>query len=162
GRHRIGYWYWEFAEAPREWNCHAEQIQELWAPTQFIADALRKVMTIPVISMLPGVELGPVEPISRSRYGIPVDHFLFLFIYDMASIQERKNPIGLIEAFRMAFRRDDRATLVIKVGKASRFPKQFARIQDAARKAGVVLVDKTLPRSEVNGLLNACDCYVSL
>ena len=32
----------------------------------------------------------------------------------------------------------------------------------AARRAGVVVIDRTLPREEAYGLIQACDCYVSL
>ena len=161
-RYRIGMWYWEFGEIPPEWERHAESIRELWAPTQFIAGALKKVMPVPVYPMLPGVELGPVATVARAKYGLPTDKFLFLFMYDMNSIQERKNPLGLIEAFREAFRRDDRAALAIKVSRGQNNPIEFAKLTAAAKKAGAFVIDKTVPREDAYGLVQACDCYVSL
>ena len=49
---------------------------------------------------------------------------------------ERKNPLSLIRAFRMAFRPDDRASLVIKVVRGASNPKDWARLKSAADDAG--------------------------
>src|SRR5262249_55264476 len=54
--YRIGYWYWEMETAPRKWARHACWVHEAWAPTRFIAAALRAVLPIPVFDMLPGIE----------------------------------------------------------------------------------------------------------
>ncbi len=108
-RYRIGMWYWEFGEIPPQWIKLARAVNELWAPTHFIADALTNAnIAVPVLPMLPGIEIGNVEPLPRSRFGIPEEKTLFLFAYDMNSIHERKNPLGVIEAFQKAFRPDDR------------------------------------------------------
>jgi GT2 family glycosyltransferase/glycosyltransferase involved in cell wall biosynthesis len=161
-RYRIGMWYWEFGEAPPEWRIHAETARELWAPTRFIARALEKTLPVPVYPMLPGVELGEVAVVPRQRYGLPDDKFLFLFMYDMNSMQERKNPLGVIAAFQDAFRRDDRVALAIKVARGSNNPPELARLNEAAKKAGVFVIDQLLRREEAQGLIQSCDCYVSL
>ena len=44
-----------------------------------------------------------IDPqIDRRRLGLP-DAFTFLFVFDFLSVFERKNPLGLIEAFTKAF-----------------------------------------------------------
>jgi len=161
-RYRIGMWYWEFGEIPPEWEKRARKIDELWAPTRFIADALRRSIDLPVVPMLPGVELGPVAPLSRSRFGIPDDKLLFLFMYDMGSIQERKNPLGVIQAFREAFRHDDGVHLVIKVSRSRANRGDYLKLLEAAKDAGVQVINATVPRDEAYGLMQCCDCYVSL
>jgi len=160
--HRIGMWYWEFAQAPAEWRCIAESLDEVWAPSRFVAQALREVLEIPVIDLPPGVEVGEVIPFDRSLLGVPRSHTLFLFIFDAGSVTERKNPLGLITAFRLAFRSDDKATLVIKATNLRTHPEEASRLRAAARQAGAIILDQTLPRAELNGLIRACDCYVSL
>jgi len=40
--------------------------------------------------------------VARGRFGLPDDRFLFLMMYDVNSVQERKNPRGAIEAFKRA------------------------------------------------------------
>ena len=75
---------------------------------------------------------------------------------------DRKNPLGLIKAFRRAFRRKDKVSLVIKVAHAHQFPQDAARLRAAARQAGVILFEQSLSRADLNGLIQTCDCYVSL
>ena len=83
---------------------HAELLDEVWAPTRFIHDALRRIMPIPVTPMLPGM-LPPVAPdLPRSHFGLDPCKFLFLFVFDMNSVFESgKNPLAVVSAFREAF-----------------------------------------------------------
>ena len=41
-------------------------------------------------------------------------------------------------------------------------PEEATRLRAAARQAGAIILEQTLPRGELNGLIQACDCYVSL
>jgi glycosyltransferase involved in cell wall biosynthesis len=41
-------------------------------------------------------------------------------------------------------------------------PEEIQRLKEAAKKANVILVDEVLPREKAYGLIEACDCYVSL
>ncbi|MEI9976318.1 MAG: hypothetical protein WDO73_32270 [Ignavibacteriota bacterium] len=43
---------------------------------------------------------------SRADFGIPPDVFLFLYVFDLASSFERKNPLALVRAFRKALAAD--------------------------------------------------------
>jgi hypothetical protein len=110
---RIAYWYWELEAVPPHWAKHAADIQELWAPTRFIADAMRRVMPVPVTQMLPGVNPVRFCPLGRAYFGLPEDRFLFLFMFDMSSVMERKNPLAVLRAFRKGFRTNDRAAVVV-------------------------------------------------
>lgn len=162
GRYRIGMWYWEFGEIPPEWGVQAETLHEVWAPTRFIAEALHRSLRVPVHSVLPGVRLGAFTPLPRSHFGIPDDRYAFLFMFDMNSIQERKNPLGLIEAYVEAVRADDRAVLVIKVSRGANAPRELARLLQAAKRAHAIVIDRMMSREESYALMHACDCYVSL
>jgi len=73
----------------------------------------------------------------------------------------RKNPLGLIEAFRRAFP-DREAALAIKVSRASSDPANRDALVAACRSVGVTLIDEVLPRGDVLALLNCADSYVSL
>ncbi len=42
------------------------------------------------------------------------DGFCFLFVFDYRSVFRRKNPLGLVEAFRRAFEPANGSSLVIK------------------------------------------------
>jgi glycosyltransferase involved in cell wall biosynthesis len=162
GVFRIALWYWELEDIPEAWADHARRLDEVWAPTAFLGRAMRRALPVPVFDMLPGVQLGEVPALPRGRFGLPEGRFLFLFMFDMASIMERKNPLGVIRAFRQAFGPRDGAALAIKVARGACYPEDRARLNRAAADAGVTLIDQSLTREEANGLLNACDCYVSL
>jgi glycosyltransferase involved in cell wall biosynthesis len=112
--------------------------------------------------VLPGVELGEIEPVAKADLGIPPANYVFLFMFDMCSQMARKNPLGVIEAFRRAFGRHDKASLVIKVSRGRSHPQEFAQLEEAARVAGVILVDEVLSRARAYGFIEMCDCFVSL
>ncbi|MEZ0387273.1 MAG: glycosyltransferase family 4 protein [Verrucomicrobium sp.] len=162
GVHRIGVWYWELDQLPPEWIERASSMQELWAPSRFIADAMRPVMPVPVFEMPPAVRASPSGSLSKNLLPLPEGKFLFLFMFDMCSVMERKNPLGLIRAFEKAFGKGEKVALVIKVLRGAAFPDDFDRLKDAAHAAGVCLIDQALSEDETQSLLNACDAYISL
>src|SRR5262249_41268260 len=134
------------------------QFDEIWAPSSFTLDAVSRLSPIPVVRIplcLP--EVLPTKPWSRSRFGLPRDQFLFLFMFDFHSFLERKNPLGLIRAFRKAFGKRDRATLVLKCSHST--PESRRMVEEAAGGAKVHLLDAVLSREETNTLVSLCDCY---
>jgi glycosyltransferase involved in cell wall biosynthesis len=161
GVRRIAVWYWELDEVPVDWRPHLQWADEVWAPTEFIAGAFRKAVSCPIVAMLPGVELPSFKPKPRSAFGLSHDKYLFLFSFDMGSVMARKNPLAAIEAFRRAFRRDEPVHFAIKVSRGDSRPRDLTRLKEAAKAAGVQLIDRVLPRSDVLALLNTADCYVS-
>ncbi len=162
GTYRIAQWYWELEVVPRRWARHARLIDEVWAPTRFIADAMRRALPMPVTDMPPGVELGPVAPLGRGHFGLPADRFLFLFVFDMRSILERKNPLAIVRAFRRAFRPDEPVALAFKVTHGDKDAAGLELLRREAGSVGALVLDRMMSRQEVNALLNCCDCYVSL
>ena len=49
--YRIGMWYWEFEQAPAEWRRIARSLDEVWAPSRFVAHALREILEVPVVEL---------------------------------------------------------------------------------------------------------------
>jgi glycosyltransferase involved in cell wall biosynthesis len=162
GVYRIGVWYWESETAPPAWAQLGSCLQEVWAPSRFVAEALRRILSIPVVHMPVGLAIGSVAPVGRAYFGLPTDKFLFLFMFDMYSIMERKNPLGVIRAFRHAFRPNEPVALVLKVSNGAANRENLGRLVEAARSAGVTVIDRLLSREDSYALLGACDCYVSL
>jgi glycosyltransferase involved in cell wall biosynthesis len=163
GVYRVACWAWELEQFPPEVAAHAGLADEVWVPSEFCARAVRAALPDrPVLAMPPAVAAPPFEHRPRSYFGLPDDRFLFLFVFDMASGMERKNPLGLVRAFRAAFRPSDPVHLAIKVSRGEKHPAEFANFRRAAAEAGVTLLDRLLPRGEVLALLATCDAYVSL
>ena len=166
GRDRVAVWDWELEEVPSTWTSRAREFTELWAPTKFIGDAMRKALDVPVIDLLPGVELEPVTPLPRSRFGLPEGEFIFLFMFDMCSIFERKNPLAIIDAFDLAFPKTingpARPRLVIKVNRGSFNQAGMTALKIGLDRIGGILLDGTYTRNEAYALIQCADAYVSL
>jgi glycosyltransferase involved in cell wall biosynthesis len=160
--HRIAYWNWELEKVPDEWAEAAELVDEIWSPTRFVADSMRNRMPKPVHHILPGVEIGPVETINRGALGIPEDHFLFLFMFDLHSQVHRKNPVGVFRAFQKAFRHDDRVTLLIKTSGGDIHSADFAALRETIRGSNVILLDQVVSRAQAYGFIAMTDGFVSL
>ncbi len=161
GRDRVAMWYWELEEVPEAWIPRARQYREIWAPTRFIAEAMRKTLDVPVIDLLPGVELEPMTPLPRAHFGLPESEFLFLFMFDMCSVFERKNPLAIIEAFTRAFP-EGGPRLVIKVNRGSFNPEALESLRSGLAAINGILLDGTYTRNEAYALMACADCYVSL
>ena len=160
--YRVAVWWWELEQLPAEWLGRAADVDEIWAPTAFIAAALRPLGK-PVFPMLPSVRLPAFAPLPKSHFGLDPTKFTFLFVFDMNSRMPRKNPLGLIAAFRRAFGRSEPVELAIKVSPQGAFyPEWWQELRAAARDHAVTLIDRPMPRGELLALMNAADAYASL
>jgi len=160
--YRIAYWYWEFNSIPDLWVAKAKQVDEVWAATEFVAKGLRERLKLPVRTLFPGVKLAPFDKRSRSSFGLDETPYTFLFTFHMMSVMERKNPLGLIRAFRAAFTPADNACLVLKTSYGERYPQQIRELRDAAQGANIRVIDEVYSPDAVLALIDACDAYVSL
>jgi glycosyltransferase involved in cell wall biosynthesis len=162
GRYSIGLWFWEVSRFRSEWQRSFELIDEVWAPTAHIADALTPISPIPVLPMRIPVQMGAIVPRSRAELGVP-EGFLFLFSFDYLSVFERKNPLAVIEAFSRAFAPGEGPSLVLKCINGEHDPTNHERLlAAAAEREDIHVVDRYLDPREKDGLTAACDCYISL
>jgi len=162
GVHRVAVWWWELSTIPPEWHDRGRDVDEVWAPTRFVADALRPLGK-PVHLMPPSVELPAFDPLPKAAFGLDPQKFTFLFVFDMNSRMPRKNPLGLLRAFRLAFDRSEPVELAIKVSpQESFYPGWWKELRAATADAGVTLIDRAMSRGELLALMNAADAYVSL
>ena len=164
-RYNIAYWAWELPEFPDDWVPTWRYYNEVWCPSRFVADAVSRKVPLPVVVM-PHAVKPELEPRDwRAHFGFPADQVLFLFAFDFNSYLERKNPMGLVEAFRRAFpdKSQQEAGLVLKYHSGDRHPNDLARLKEALSDVGPVYeISESLPREAVTGLQAACDVFVSL
>ncbi len=163
GVHRIAVCWWELPSFPDCWLTRENWTDEIWAPTRFIQEALERAGLRNTRIVLPSVGLSPFPKLQRSDFGLPEDRTIFLFTFDMRSSHGRKNPHGVIRAFRMAFPdRQQAPLLVIKVSKGQRDPRAFERLREATNGMDILLIDEVMTRERSYALLDVADCYVSL
>jgi glycosyltransferase involved in cell wall biosynthesis len=159
---RIGVWGWETNSIPSRWRRAFELVQEIWVYSRFMVENIGAVSPVPVVALPPPVQ-PPSEPAVPQRLGTPDDGFLFLFVFDYLSTLQRKNPVGLIEAFKRAFAPGEGPRLLIKTINAPLRPLAEEEVLWAAYgRPDVHIVDRSLSGAQLNGLMAACDCYISL
>jgi glycosyltransferase involved in cell wall biosynthesis len=164
GRYNIGSWFWELSQFPQEWYSSFEPFDEIWAASSFIQDSLARVSPVPVVRVPLALPPQPQidHNLNRSDFGFPGDAFIFLFIFDFASVLERKNPVGLIKAFKMAFGDRSDAMLLLKVVHSKSYPSELKVLKAACLNSNVRILDRVLNRPQLNALLSISDCFTSL
>lgn len=162
--YRIAVPFWELAEFPDAWRPALDLMDEIWAPSRFIQMALVRKVSRPVTYMPIALSFETPKHYERSYFSLPERKFLFFFAFDFLSFQERKNPTGVYRAFRKAFPRGaGDAHLVLKTLNGAFATSDLADLREAvASDPDVTQIDKTLTRDETLGLINSCDCILSL
>jgi glycosyltransferase involved in cell wall biosynthesis len=162
GRHTVGYWFWELEQFPPFMHAGFDVVDEVWAASRFVADAIGRIGRRPthhVPLALPVPRCA--SHVTRDSLGLP-GGFLFLFVFDFFSIIERKNPLGLVEAFGRAFRPGEGPTLLIKTINGHRCRLELERLRAAVDRPDVLVIDEYYTAEQKDSLLGLCDCYVSL
>ncbi len=162
GKYNIGYWVWELADFPEEWRNQFQCFDEIWTASQFCADVISKASPIPVIRIPHSITMSSMGSIKRTDCGIGEQSYVFLFMFDLLSYFERKNPIALIEAFKMAFQPHEDVRLVLKVSGSKFNPSVLEKMRGSIQGCRVTMIDEVFPKEEINSLIGLSDCYVSL
>jgi GT2 family glycosyltransferase/glycosyltransferase involved in cell wall biosynthesis len=163
GRYSIGVWFWEVEDFPAELHAAFDYVDEIWVASEFMRQTLVKVSPKPVFKFPLPIMAPEINPsLSRADLGLP-ERFSFLFSFDFLSVLERKNPIGLIEAFRRAFRPGEGPALLIKtINGDKRVPQMEELLYAAAGHPDITIRDGYLSAVEKNTLTALCDAYISL
>ena len=162
-RYNVAYWAWELPEFPEAWVDACQYYDEIWCPSAFVRDAIAARVPLPVQVMPHAIDFNVPVGNQRARFDLPADRCTFLFLYDLNSYQERKNPHAVIEAYRQAFPDEAGVQLVIKTQNRDRNPEAFKVLQAAlSGLSNTTLIDRTLSREDVHNLEAACDAFVSL
>ena len=64
-RYNIAFWLWELEEFPKEWTPAIDLVDEIWTPSEFTSESIRKVTDKPVITIAhrtPGIGELPFCP----------------------------------------------------------------------------------------------------
>lgn len=157
---------WELARYPKEWATELDRFDEIWAPSQFIKEALESECKRPVIHMPHASEVVLRSFLSRRYFGIPEADYVFLFFFDVRSYPRRKNPQAVIQAFRqlLACKPYSRARLVMKVNGAELAPELMAELSESVEDIAnsVTIHHRLMSDNETKNLVRCCDCFVSL
>ncbi|MEZ5786309.1 MAG: glycosyltransferase [Xanthobacteraceae bacterium] len=162
-RHRIGYWHWELPVFPAIWAPAFDFVDEVWAPSRYVAASIASATKKPV-TVVPHSVVGSTidKRAARDFLRLPQDPFIFLFVFDTRSYVGRKNPAALIRAYLDAFPRDaaEQTLLVLKFHGA---PEAISRvIRSAHGDRRIVVIHQVFSAPEMAALTAAADAFVSL
>lgn len=161
--YRVGYWWWEVDRMHADYQASLDVVDEIWVGSTDVAHLLRNLTDRPVHRVpLPPRRPSP-SPVDLRALGVDPATTLFTFAFDHSGILGRKNPLGLIDAWRSAFTPDDGCTLVIKTVNHSLHRVSAEAVRHAAAgRPDIVLVEEFLDTATLDGLLAASAAYVSL
>lgn len=167
GRRNIVYLAWEQRDFHPFWKEVFTGFDQVWAISSFAAESLRRALGREVLALPAVLDFNELPPPARpEEVGLDPERCTFLYVFDVFSALERKNPLGAIEAFRRAFRRDDRVELRLKAshGERPEHWSQLRRLLEAAARTGlrITFERRRLPRRELLRLISAASAYVSL
>lgn len=161
-RYNIAFWLWELEEFPKSWEKALTLVDEVWTPSEFASESVRKVTDKPVYTIPYCVTAPTDDQYDREYFGLPEDKFLFLAMYDTNSTMERKNPLGAIKAFQQAFSPEDsRVGLVLKMNN----PRQedLEAVQASLGEyQNIYYITEIMDKVVVNSLIKSVDVFVSL
>lgn len=165
GYMNVGWWQWELEVFPKAWQPHVFNIvDEIWASSKFLESMYKQVTYKPVRLVPLAVSVERIKPYSRLHFGLQKNKFIFLYIFDFNSSVARKNPMATVKAFKHAFEINDKSvSLVIKTMNIRPNSVEWQEFEMECKKdKRIKIITATLNRSEVLGLINACDVYISL
>jgi glycosyltransferase involved in cell wall biosynthesis len=164
GQYRIGYWPWELLRFPGLWNDVYALVDEIWTGSTFTARSYRAHCPKPVRRLPCPVVLPKAEPVPRRELRLHhADAFAFVYPFDVNSHLARKNPLGLIRAFRLAFPpRDLDVALLLRVNGNPDGHRGWAEVvAESAADHRITILAGTLDRQASLGVVAASDCLVS-
>jgi len=135
----IGHWIWELEKLPPEWTREAPSFDEVWAPTELVADSIRSSLQsyrgpIRVVPYAVGKAAFPPPDSAgrdevRRRFRIDRSTRVLGYAFSASSNYERKNPEAAIDVFRSVFRDGDRrGALILRCQDFDRFPDERQRL----------------------------------
>jgi glycosyltransferase involved in cell wall biosynthesis len=161
----IGQWFWELEVAPSWYRDAYQYVDELWAPTKFIEEMLRREAPSHIhVEYMPLPLRKPRVVEDATREDLDLDNrYMFLFTFDFMSVMKRKNPLGLVSAFKKAFSVNEGPMLVLKCINGESRPELFEELQRSCEgRPDIIVMNKYLDSHMSAALMNLCDCYVSL
>ncbi len=161
-RYNIGFWYWELSTFPDIWSDSFKCFNEVWVASDFCLDSISRVSPVPVVKIPPSVVVNEIKDVDRAYFDLNEKSFIFFFMFDFLSFFERKNPLAIVRAFKLAFGSDSGALLVVKCSNSNSNKRARDQFLKEAEGLNIKFVDKYFDKDELNALISLSDCYVSL
>ena len=163
GRYKIGYTMLEVDGFPPDWVRQANQMDEVWVPTEFnrrgfLASGVKRPLHVVQL----GVDGNYFHPGIRA-YPNPAGEFVFLSIFEWG---ERKDPWLLLRTFNETFSAGEPVRLLCKVinrdgGLSLKQEIRKLRLKESGGKISW-LFNLEFPHYQLGALYRSADCFVAV
>ena len=158
---KIGYFLWELPDFPDEYLPALDLVDQIWCPSKFVQQAFfekspKLVLAIP----LPVIEHQANQQNFRQELKISKDAFVCLFMFDLHSTLNRKNPQGVIEAFLQFAQGKDDVFLVLKINRWENVAR--SQLRWLPKHPQIKLLTQTLETPALASLYQSANAYLSL
>jgi FkbM family methyltransferase len=160
--------WWETTKLNASWAQALIQLDALTAYSEFIAGVLANSLPLtPVVTGRQPLFLPDGIRSDRAAFGLPADATVFVSSFDPSSDPTRKNPVAVINSFRLAFQNNETDVRLI-------FRLNNAQSTDMARQTTRLLLEaaggdqrigfalEPMSYKQVLSLYASADVYVSL
>jgi len=165
---------WETDRLPHSWVSELACAREVWVPCRHNAEVFARSIEVPVFRLphpyyphrCPGVDASAID----RHFGLEKDDFVFFSVFEW---QERKCPLGIMQAFLEAFHGDSKPVLILKswfrnadeCGKSHALSEAMISLSRQMRPGScprIKLATERWPEHLVQALFDRGNCYVSL
>ena len=169
GKYNIGHLFWETDTLPSEWLKPINDMDEIWASSQPMAELFKKSgVRIPIYHFPQPIDISMADK-KVKKYDIPQKNgYMF---YSMFQWIKRKNPEDLIKTFWRTFTNVKDVSLLIKTHRLNFDESEFDKIKDDIAKwkrqvvaryhPPIFLCKQLLPQEAMYRIHATGDCYVS-
>jgi glycosyltransferase involved in cell wall biosynthesis len=170
----VGYWVWELQKISDEWRDASHYCDAIWVPSPFVANTLFAELPrfAGDIRIVPHpVDCDPMprrtpeqKRALREAYGIAPRTFVVGYAFAFNSNYARKNPVGVIDAFRLAFPEPDtHARLLLRCHDADYHPRLMAHLKSyIGGDDRIAIIDAAKQSWPMNEFYSCVDTYLSL
>ena len=161
--HRIGVWVTELEKPPSHWEFARNIVHEVWTPSTFSANAIRKIFDGEIRIIPYDIRLYNVPPMLRIRFGVRDDQFLGLAIMDLRTCPDRKNPLAHIRAWKRSFEKNPDAILLIKANFSDRT--RFMRremLKEISENPNIQIIEQIFDHRDFEAFQRMADVFISL
>lgn len=156
GKRILAYWSWETENIPKSWIRCLDYLDEVLVPSEFVANAVRKY-TKKSVQVHPHAvrAAGQLQKEKQKPFTV-------LYCCAFGSNFYRKNPLGVVNAFKTAFGESPEARLVLKVSEIEACPEGWRQLIKAANAPNIYFCLGSLNDQAMLALYAQADVYLSL
>jgi len=164
GKWVTAYWAWELARLPGNWLRGLSCLDEIAVPSRFVAQAVEASTAKPVAVAPYPVACDPPPPSPfASGTARPEGPFTVVTVANLGSSFARKNPLALIDAYRLAFGGDRGCRLRMRLTGSEAHPQHRAAISAAIGGSDTIEVEwRSGSRAELYRWWGTPDVYAAL